>query len=132
MGEDARERVGTGRAVLTRRKALSPCSVKGCPTLTWSNRCDEHQREAEAKRGSSVERGYDTAWRRTRAAYLKAHPYCQDHGGCIAPATDVHHLDGLGPKGPQGHDWQNLQGLCHAHHSRITAREVGGWNVRPD
>ena len=112
---------------MSRRKALSPCSAKGCPTLTRNSYCDDHyrdvQRELDSRRPNSTERGYDTEWRKTRAAFIKAHPYCQDEAGCLAEATDVHHLDGLGPKGPQGHDWANLQSLCHSHHSRITARE---------
>ena len=42
--------------------------------------------------------------------------------GCRFPATDVHHL--VDHKG----DWklflslENLQSLCHSHHSAITAR----------
>jgi 5-methylcytosine-specific restriction protein A len=44
----------------------------------------------------------------------------------------VHHLDGLGPTGPLGHKWVNLQALCQTHHSQITAREQpGGWNASP-
>ena len=117
---------------MSRRKALSPCSVKGCPTLTRNNRCPEHEREADLKRGTAAERGYDATWRKTRKVFLHQHPYCQDRAGCINPATDVHHIDGLGPLGPQGHDHGNLMALCHEHHSRITAAEVGGWNVRPD
>lgn len=62
-------------------------------------------------------------------AYLLAHPICEDPVGCIEPATDVDHIDGLGPNGPRGHDWDNLRSSCHSHHSKRTARDQpGGWN----
>jgi len=115
------------------RKSLSPCAEPGCPTLVREAKCDLHRREAsrqdDARRPSSVERGYDATWRATRAAYLKAYPQCQDPQGCIKPATDVDHIDGQGPRGPRGHDWANLRGLCHSHHSQRTARDQpGGWS----
>lgn len=105
-----------------------------CHRLTESTRCEKHRkakRKAEdARRPSSSQRGYDARWRKTRAAYLSLHPVCEDEAGCIEPATDVHHLDGQGPKGERGHDHSNLQALCHAHHSRVTAREQpGGWST---
>jgi 5-methylcytosine-specific restriction protein A len=43
-------------------------------------------------------------------------------------ATEVDHVDGLGPLGPRGHDWANLQALTKAHHSRKTGRETGFGN----
>ena len=49
---------------------------------------------------------------------------------CDAPATDVDHIDGLGPQGPAGHDPANLRGYCHPHHSARTARDQpGGWHL---
>lgn len=38
-------------------------------------------------------------------------------------AEDVHHRDGLGPDGPRGHKWDNLQALTHNHHATVTARQ---------
>lgn len=47
------------------------------------------------------------------------------------PATEVDHVDGLGPLGPRGHDWSNLRALTKRCHSRVTARnQPGGWNAR--
>lgn len=110
------------------RKSLSPCSVKGCPTLTRSSRCTEHEREADRKRGTSSERGYDYAWSKIREAYLAKHPFCEDPEGCIAASTDVHHRDGSGPRGDNSD--ANLEALCHEHHSRRTAQDQkGGWNA---
>ncbi len=70
-------------------------------------------------RATAAQRGYDARWGQTRKRYLRDHPTCE-HPACDEPAVDVHHLDGLGPKGPRGHDPTNLQALCHPHHSIIT------------
>jgi 5-methylcytosine-specific restriction protein A len=118
----------------TEVRGLRPCTQPGCPTLVATGYCDQHTKErrraSDAKRPSASQRGYDAKWRRTRADYLRTHPICEDPEGCIAPATDVHHLDGLGPNGPRGHDHQNLESRCHSHHSQETAREQrGGWNA---
>jgi 5-methylcytosine-specific restriction protein A len=91
-----------------------------------------HKHRVKDRRPSARARGYDNRWAKTRAAYLRALPTCQWHEGCIAQATQVHHLDGLGPKGPKGHDWGNLQGLCASHHSQITSElQPGGFNAGP-
>lgn len=111
------------------------CAEPGCPNLTDETRCPRHQkakrRREDRRRPNSRARGYDSRWERTRAAYLRLHPWCEDEAGCIERATDVDHVDGLGPTGPSGHDPENLRALCHSHHSRRTARDQpGGWNVR--
>lgn len=110
------------------------CAEPGCPNLTDTTRCQVHtkakKRAEDRRRPSARARGYDTKWQKTRARHLRVHPLCQHPEGCIERATDVHHLDGLGPKGPRGHDPSNLQALCHEHHSRITATsQPGGWNA---
>lgn len=110
------------------------CLEPGCSARVEQGRCDTHRkayRKAhDTHRPSASARGYGAKWRRTRAEYLRTHPICEDEAGCIQPATDVHHIDGLGPRGPRGHDDSNLMALCHAHHSQITAVEqAGGWNA---
>jgi 5-methylcytosine-specific restriction protein A len=99
---------------------------------------DQAEREYDAKRPDAVARGYDAQWRETRRKYLAEHPYCECDQCLEAPvwkrppATDVDHIDGLGPKGPRGHDPGNLRAMAHAHHSRRTAADQpGGWNRRP-
>jgi 5-methylcytosine-specific restriction protein A len=122
-------------------RALTTCphvDDKGvaCTELTERGRCARHRAEgrqaSDARRPNATDRGYGPRWRRTRAAYIAAHPVCEcDDPDCTEPTTDVHHLDGLGPTGPRGHDWDNLKGLAHVCHSRITAREQpGGFNAR--
>jgi 5-methylcytosine-specific restriction protein A len=88
-------------------------------------------------RRTPASKGYDTAWRRTRARFLLVHPYCECAECTLLPmplkpvATEVDHVDGLGPLGPRGHDWSNLRSMTKAHHSRETARnQPGGWNDR--
>lgn len=119
------------------RKARQVCSRPGCPNLTDAGRCEECRRQADQQRGTAAQRGYDSTWQRTRAAYLRSHPRCECDDCQALPygqrptAVDVDHIDGLGPKGPRGHDPTNLRAMAHAHHSRRTARDQpGGWNAR--
>lgn len=64
-------------------------------------------------------------------AYLAEHPTCEWEEGCGAEARHVDHKDGQGPLAPRGHDWSNLQALCHSHHSTKTALYDGGFGNRP-
>lgn len=92
-----------------------------CGRITEHSLCPDH-RKTKDKRPSAAKRGYDAKWRKTRKGYLISYPWCSD---CGAKATDVDHIDGLGPKGPMGHDWSNLRSYCHSCHSRRTARDQG-------
>ncbi|MFD0773463.1 HNH endonuclease signature motif containing protein [Streptomonospora algeriensis] len=120
-----------------RRKALQTCPTPGCPELTQGGRCQACTKQARRRRTPRT-RAYTTPqWRRTRQAYLDAHPYCEcdqcaQQSFLLRPlASEVHHRDGRGPDGPRGHDWTNLQALTKACHSRITAVEQpAGWNNR--
>lgn len=100
------------------------CTV--CGALSEGVRCSRHVQRT--KRPSATRRGYGVRWRAERVRYLAAFPICQDPEGCLEPAVDVHHRDGLGPRGPRGYDWANLQGLCRSHHAKLTAAEKpAGW-----
>lgn len=97
---------------------------------------DQAEREYDAKRPDATARGYDARWRETRRQFLQTHVYCESDTCLQLPewhrpqASDVDHRDGLGPKGPRGHDPDNLRALCHPCHSRRTARDQpGGWNA---
>ena len=108
-------------------RALRVCAEPGCPLAAPAGGyCPEHRAGHAARRARrrppSSARGYDAAWRRTRAAILRARPACER---CGAPATDVHHVDGQGPRGPRGHDPANLEALCAPCHSRETNRAGG-------
>lgn len=54
----------------------------------------EVEREADARRGSARDRGYDTRWDKARRGYLLAHPVCEycRLEGRISAATLVDHL----------------------------------------
>jgi 5-methylcytosine-specific restriction protein A len=77
-------------------------------------------------RASSSQRGYDYRWQKARLAFLADHPLCEGEcadAGRVTEAVDVHHVDGLGPKGPRGFDETNLVALCHSCHSKVTRSE---------
>lgn len=96
-----------------------------CGALSPEARCPAHR--YRDRRPSAAKRGYDARWRATRARFLRWHPTCE-YAGCVEPATEVHHVDGLGPKGPRGHDDGNLAALCSHHHKLVTSRQQpGGW-----
>lgn len=111
-----------------------------CPQRAVRNGlCDEHdaqaEREYDERRPNATARGYDARWRQTRRQFLDGHPYCESDTCKAMPqwqrplANEVDHIDGLGPKGPQGHDPDNLRALCKPCHSRRTAADQpGGWN----
>ena len=115
-----------GRLAVRRRRTPSVCAVPGCPNITRDQRCADCRRQYERKRGSSTARGYDAEWRAIRRRYLEAHPRCEE---CGAPATEVDHIDGQGPRGSNA--WENLKALCKPCHSRKTVDRDGGLGRGP-
>lgn len=119
------------------RGGMRPCPIAGCGCLTWSGRCRAHARtRADGKAYGTGHRNVRAdlrkRWERTRAAYLREHPYCEC-AECIAiaeplrpGAAEVDHIDGLGLLGPRAFEWDNLQSLTKAHHSKKTAGESFG------
>lgn len=75
-------------------------------------------------RPSSSARGYGAQWRNLRRLKLNRNPMCEQPG-CTEVATDVDHIIA---RSKGGEDMmENLQSLCHSHHSRKTALEDGGF-----
>lgn len=114
-------------------RAMRVCSVVGCPELTTGGQCTEHRRQADARRGSARERGYDARWERKRRRYLARHPICVLCGGQATVAD--HHpesrrdLVAMGVPDPDADD--RLRPLCTPCHNAETARhQPGGWNAR--
>jgi len=103
-------------------RPLHVCAEPGCSELCAGTYCEQHTRtktRAPDKRGGSTARGYGYKWQQTRAKFLKLRPWCE-WPGCTRKATDVDHIT---PRSQGGEDdWENLQALCHEHHSRKTAR----------
>lgn len=93
------------------RRARKVCSVQGCPELALHGRslCEKHQ----ADRPKRAPHGYGEAWKRTRAAFIEAHPWCDV---CGSPATVAHHI--IERRAGGSDNWANLQPLCASCHSR--------------
>ena len=72
--------------------------------------------------------GNDRTWIKLRARKLRRNPICE-WPDCDHPAEHVHHIDGLGCRGPRGYDMGNLMALCAAHHNPISARQR--WEGEP-
>ena len=116
-------------------RAKQVCPVQGCAELTDGGRCTDHRREADRARGTSTQRGYNSAqWRAIRRAVIRRDKTCVV---CKAvPATVADHypysrkqLLAMGITNPDAP--QRLRGLCASCHGSETAREQpGGWNQR--
>lgn len=109
-------------------RALKVCPMIGCPELVSSpaRYCAKHIRLMRPKdtRPNSARRGYDAAWQKIRAAYLKVNPLCIVQGCPPHPATDVDHIVALADGGTN--DFINLRSYCHKHHSKRTAHDQPG------
>jgi len=89
-----------------------------------------HKHRAPDLRPSAAARGYDAKHQRDRDSYLGRYPVCEEPG-CEARSTVLDHIDGLGPKGPRGHDESNWKALCAPCHGRkTTAQSPGGWYAK--
>ena len=121
---------------------MASCNVGLCtePRANGSAQCEKHRRDTERERGTSAERGYNSAvWRkRTRPTVLRRDPFCTctaedchpEHPGdgrCMRVSTDVdHHPESrreLVARGADPNDPKFSRGMCHSCHSRKTARE---------
>lgn len=57
--------------------AKSICQHPGCSVLLdRAGRCDKHRQVVQQARGSASERGYNGAWQKARAVFLKQNPLC--------------------------------------------------------
>jgi hypothetical protein len=105
----------------------------GRPSVQVEGYCAEHARTTDDGSGAREKRrprasvanggdGYDRHWMKLRASKLRRAPLCE-WPGCAHEAEHVHHIDGLGFRGPRGYDMGNLMSLCAAHHNPISARQ---------
>lgn len=111
-------------------KPLSPCAYPSCPAFAGNGEryCKAHKarvgKDEQDRRGTSTQRGYGSRWQRLRLLILARDPVCR-YPGCGQLSTDVDHIV---PRSKGGTDEENnLQGLCHEHHSLKTAQEDGGF-----
>lgn len=98
------------------------CSAPRCPEYaTYRGKCRGHARDRERQTNRAGKAIYNTAkWRHTRKAVLSREPLCP----CGEIAVDVHHKVDLADGGAP-YDLENLEGLCHACHSKETRSRVG-------
>jgi hypothetical protein len=107
--------------VMLRTLCLSP----RCPNLaTKTTRCDLHAAPILAERRQSKRFYSSTTWRKKRAAYLKAHPWCTEPG-CTAPSTAVDHVLSLRNGGAD--DESNYRAYCRPHASKATVTKGEVW-----
>jgi 5-methylcytosine-specific restriction protein A len=127
-----------------------PCRQSGCGALIAGGEhyCLKHakakQSDDAARRGTAAQRGYDSAWTKARAHYLRAHPLCVhcQRDNQVTEATVVDHIIAHRLKDAldSGNDvliararalfWDsagNWQSLCKTHHDIKTAAEDGGF-----
>lgn len=105
-----------------------PIHCPRCQGVHPAGVCPQARAQAKAKaQQRSKARGprpYNrVAWQRLRRMILARDPICRDPEGCTQPSTDVDHRNGDATDNRE----DNLWGLCHAHHSKKTAREQGGY-----
>lgn len=115
------------------RRALTACTVPGCPELTTGGRCDDHRQQAERQRGSARQRGYGTTHEeRFRRGVLRRDVICVICRNALATRADHWPRSrrelvaaGLDPDDPR-----YGRGLCASCDSTQTAeRQPGGWNA---
>lgn len=118
------------------RKPASPCSYPGCPKLTHDRRCEAHAKSEDERyrryqRDPKINKRYGSRWRKIRAAYVQAHPLCEDclNAGRYTPVAEVHHILPLDHGGT--HDESNLRSLCKPCHSRQSALDGDRWRQQP-
>lgn len=85
-------------------------------------RCPRCTKTFDDARGTARQRGYDAAWERVRAEFIKMHPTCCVPG-CGRPATDVDHIESVADAPHRRLDPTNLRSMCHSHHSKRTRRD---------
>ena len=112
-----------------------PCRNRACSSLTLdpSGYCSTHkkqqQRQIDANRGTSTERGYNTRWTHARKMYLAAHPLCVIClvQGKVVAAQVVDHI--IPHRGDYALMWSesNWQSLCAFHHGQKTAIQDGAF-----
>jgi len=105
---------------------LRPCTYPRCSVLVaGGGRCSIHRPTEADRPNADVRTWYRTPrWRALRAVVLRDQPVCPV---CLAagrrvPTADVDHK--IRHDGDPGLFWsrQNLQALCHGHHSAKTGR----------
>ena len=81
------------------------------------------RQEYDKRRGSAVERGYDSRWHKLRAWYVAGNPLCEDCSdkGLTVEVDEVDHVIPInGPNDPLRLDAENLRSRCKTCHTTKT------------
>lgn len=84
-------------------------------------------------RGTSRERGYDTAWQKVRDLYIAEHPLCEDclEENIVNPEhIEVDHVIPIDVRPDLRLDMTNLRSRCRRHHKRKTDRDKATYGSR--
>ncbi len=106
---------------MTPFKSKHPCNYSGCPKLSSSRFCEEHERlskkREDQERGPASERGYDHRWHKVSEMHLREFPLCAEceRQGRVTAATLTHHIIPIA-QGGDIYDWDNLESLCELCH----------------
>lgn len=117
-----------------RTRALTVCTVAGCPEYTNGGRCAEHRTQADRARGTAAQRGYSgRTWTRNRRTVLTRDPTCMVCGNAESTVADHYPTSrrDLVAQGVTDPDAPNrLRGVCAPCHGTETAlHQPGGWNA---
>ena len=80
---------------------------------------------------STVDRGYDSRWRRLSERIRRSNPLCEEclNNNRVTASVDVHHIIPIKDRPDLKYDMNNLVALCRACHVKIEAEsrsQVGG------
>jgi 5-methylcytosine-specific restriction protein A len=114
-------------------RARRPCNYPSCNELVVSGYCEKHtkqrNKEADSRRGSATERGYNYRWSKSSKQFLKDNPLCVkcEEEGTVEPSRVTDHI--VPHKGDYKLFWDksNWHALCKKCHDRKTATEDGGF-----
>ncbi len=106
------------------QKLKTPCNQRSCRRAARGRYCEEHAhlvsyRPADQRRGTSAQRGYDSAWRRLRQWYVRQHPFCEDclkDGIYTTTLIEVDHVVPIDVRPDLRLDSNNLRSRCRRHH----------------
>jgi|WetSurMetagenome_2_1015567.scaffolds.fasta_scaffold1095940_1 5-methylcytosine-specific restriction endonuclease McrA len=89
---------------------------------TWP-RPEPKPRQQDDDRPSALERGYDSAWSKLRAYFLRRNPLCAVCGRSASVAHHIVPIEDGGDRLSEG-NLQSMCRMCHEkHHGRVKATD---------
>lgn len=95
---------------------------------------EQRKAEADQKRGTTAQRGYDGDWQKLSREYRAQHPFCECalHKGQDERALSqvVDHRESIALRPDLRLEWSNLRAMTKACHDRHTAKTQGFASMR--